>query len=230
MLKYLIFLPLAFVSLYSLDTKYELGKTLYEQACLTCHGSTVISNEKLKFIVNPRSLNKTILNEEQSYQIIKKGSYYWGSAADMMPSFEPLLSEMQLKAIAYYTYKEFNPNLQVRIDKLYAESSLVQEDKKSQMLKTGEKIFKKNCSLCHGIKGDAESKYVQQSKAFKYFIHPYNLTRTLLNEKQIFLYAKFGGKFWGSYKRSMPSWEKKYNNFELKSVAKYINEKIKKID
>ena len=98
------------------------------------------------------------------------------------------------------------------------------------MLKIGEKIYKKKCSLCHGKQGEGDGTFVKASKKNKDMIYPYNLQRTLLSEEQIFLYAKYGGKFWGTYKNDMPSWKKKYSDVELKSVAKYVSKKIVMID
>ena len=81
--------------------------------------------------------------------------------------------------------------------------------------------------MCHGITGDGKSDFVEQSKGNKNFIYPYNLQKIILNQDQIFLYAKFGGKYWGTDKDDMPSWKSKYDDTTLKSVAKYINEFIK---
>ncbi len=44
----------------------------------------------------------------------------------------------------------------------------------------------------------------------------------------MFLYTKEGGKFWGTHKDDMPSWKKKYSDFDLKSVVEYIDKVIKK--
>jgi len=39
----------------------------------------------------------------------------------------------------------------------------------------------------------------------------------------MFLYAKYGGHYWGTDKNDMPSWSRKYDDFTLKSVVKYID-------
>jgi hypothetical protein len=44
----------------------------------------------------------------------------------------------------------------------------------------------------------------------------------------MFLYSKYGGKFWGTHKDDMPSWKRKYKDFTLKSVIYYIEETYKK--
>jgi mono/diheme cytochrome c family protein len=66
------------------------------------------------------------------------------------------------------------------------------------------------------------------SKGSKEFLYPYNLTKILLSEEQIFLYAKEGGHYWGTDKKGMPSWKKKYDDKTLRSVAHYVKEKIVK--
>lgn len=218
-MKYLVFGVLLYSSLYSVDSKFEMGEKLYNESCISCHGKDGTSNTKLRFIVSPRNLNKTILDEEQSYKIIKKGARYWGASADMMPSFESVYNEEQLRSIAYYISKEFNPNIEKKIDMLYAKSDVVPESKKPKMLKRGKKIYTRNCSWCHGLdaKGDGEA-----SKNPELSIFPYNLTKTLLSDKQMFLYVKDGGMFWGTHKDDMPSWSRKYDDYTIKSIVKYL--------
>ncbi len=214
----------------SLEEKsFQNGKDMYNQTCVSCHGKNGETNPDIHLVVKPRKLNKTILTQEQSFKIIKEGAHHWGARSDIMPSFKYVFDDKEIEDISYYIFKAFNSSREQRISKLLLESGTVSKGNKAKMLKTGKKIFKRNCSMCHGATGNGESVYVEQSKAAKNFIFPYNLTRTLLDENQIFLYAKFGGHYWGTDKDDMPSWKKKYNDFELKSVSKYISEKIKKI-
>ena len=209
------------------DYSYEDGKEIYETTCVSCHGVNGDTNNAMALVVRPRQLNKTVLTKEQSFQVIKEGAHFWGAHSDIMPTFKYVYSDDELEDVAHYITQAFNPNGKQRIQKLLDESDTIGEDNQPKMLKTGEKIFNRNCSMCHGVTGNGQSEYVEQSKAQKNFIYPYDLRRTLLTEEQIFLYAKYGGKFWGTVKDDMPSWKRKYNDFELKSVAKYVNEKIK---
>ncbi len=211
-----------------IQERLDDGKEIYKATCASCHGEKGETNPNIYLIVKPRKLNKTILNQEQSFKIIKEGARYWGAHSDMMPTFKYVYSDEEISNVALYISKEFNPDVDKKVIKLLAESGSISKDKEPKMLSVGAKIFKKNCSMCHGKSGNGESEYVEESKASKNFIFPYNLTRTLLSKEQIFLYAKFGGYFWGADKEHMPAWKKKYNDFELKSVSKYINEKIKK--
>ena len=226
-MRYLISLALLSCLLFSSDARFELGKKIYEATCISCHGVDGTAKTDMQLIVKPRALSKTILTQEQSYQIIKKGTHYWGASADMMPSFESIYEEKELRSVAYYISKAFNIDVEKKINKLYSQSEVIPEAKKLKMLKRGKKIYKRNCSWCHGLKakGDGEA-----SRNPELSIFPYDLTKTMLNEKQMFLYTKYGGQYWGTHKDDMPSWSKKYDDFTIKSVVKYIEENFRSQD
>ncbi len=225
MLKSLLAIVLLGSFLHASDVKFKKGKKIYETTCISCHGVDGISKTEMKLIVNPRALSKTILTQKQSYSIIKDGSHFWGSAADIMPSFKHVYAEEELRSVAYYTSKAFNQNVEKKIDMLYAKSDVIPEVKKSKMMKRGKKIYKRNCSWCHGLeaKGDGEA-----SRNPELSIFPYDLTKTLLTQKQMYLYIKYGGQYWGAHKDDMPSWSKKYDDFTIKSVVRYIEETFRK--
>jgi len=205
---------------------FKAGEKIYNDTCISCHGKNGETNPEMKLVVKPRKLDSTILTQAQSFQIIKEGAHYWGAHADIMPAFKYVYEDEQIMSVAYYITTKFNPNGKLKLKKLLAESDLAKKSE-AKMLKVGAKIFKRNCSLCHGITGNGESIYVEQSKENNTFIYPYNLTKSLLDENQIFLYAKHGGHYWGTDKTDMPSWKKKYNDEKLRSVAKYIYQNIK---
>jgi len=228
-LSFIIFIPLLLLAQTEEENyMFKEGKAIYQQTCVACHGNDGKTNQSMQLLVKPRTLVKTILTQEQSFQIIKEGAHFWGARADIMPSFKSIYSDDDIRSVAFYISKAFNPNRDEKVNKLLEESKtkLLSEEK---LLKDGHKIFKRNCSLCHGITGNGESAYVEQSKENDNLIYPYNLTRTLLTEEQVFLYAKYGGHFWGADKTDMPSWKKKYNDEKLKAVARYVHLKIKKI-
>ncbi len=220
---FILFIP--FLVLFADTTKFEIGKKLYLQTCVSCHGEDGKAQTQIQLIVKPRNLHKTILNEEQSYQIIKKGAHFWGAKADIMPSFEYVYNDEQIRALSHYISVAFNPDAMKKVQELYAQSDVIPQDKRKKMLKRGKKIYKRNCGWCHGpeAKGDGEA-----SRNPELSIFPYDLTKTLLSEEQMFLYAKYGGEFWGTHKEDMPSWSRKYDDFTIKSVIRYIDEKLKK--
>jgi len=204
---------------------YDIGEKIYKSTCISCHGKNGKVNVDVKLVVKPRDLRNSILTSEQNYQIIKHGAHYWGANSDIMPAFKTVYDEKQLRAISYYIKQEFNPNIQQEIDKLYSQSDPIPKEKLSKMMKRGKKIYKRNCSWCHGLdaKGDGEATRNPEKS-----IYPYDLGKTLLTDKQMFLYAKFGGKYWGTHKDDMPSWKRKYNDYTLKSVVLYIKETFRK--
>lgn len=229
----IIFLVLIATLLFSSQEKeyspeYELGKKLYSDTCAACHGDKGIPNRELKLAVRPRNLNKTILLPEQIHKIIKNGAREYGAHSDIMPAFKYLYDDKTIQAITTYVYKEYANQTKSRINKALKESDSLSKDEQKEMLVIGKKIFDKTCAKCHGETGNADSLYVKGSKLDENFIYPYNLTKIRLNEDQIFLFAKFGSYFWGSDKSDMPAWNKKYSDKELKSVAKFIQESIKK--
>lgn len=213
-----------------LDKKlYDKGEEIYSQACSSCHGKDGETNSQMRLLVKPRKLSLTILTREQSFKIIKNGAHHFGAHSDLMPAFKYVYTDKQIESVAYYITKKFNLHREKRVADALGDTPNDFKEDNSKMLETGEKIFKKKCSLCHGESGNGESEYVELSKSSSRFIYPYNLTRTLLSQEQIFLYAKYGGHYWGTDKDDMASWKKKYNDFKLMSVAKYVNEKIKRI-
>ncbi len=221
-MKYLIFLfSFIFISQAFCDEKYDNGKMLYDETCVSCHGEDGKANTNMHLIVKPRDLNKTLLDEEQTYLITKNGARHWGAKADIMPAFKYVYNDEQLRALSYFISKKFNPNLEERIKKICEECKKVPKEKEHKMIKRGKKIYKRNCSWCHGKNGVGDG---LATKSPVDSIFPYNLTKTLLTKKQMFLYAKYGGQHWGTHKDDMPSWKKKYDDFTLRSVVRYIDE------
>jgi mono/diheme cytochrome c family protein len=208
------------------DTMFKNGEKIYQETCISCHGIDGKANVDINLIVKPRDLSKTLLNEEQTYFITKDGARHWGAKADIMPAFKYIYNEKQLRAVSYYITHKFNPKLKQRIKKLYLiQSEKYPINKDKQMKKWGMKIFKKNCSWCHGKQGKGDGEAVKNPIDS---IFPYDLTKTLLTKKQIFLYVKYGGHYFGTNKTDMPSWKKKYNDFRLHSITRYIDEIIRK--
>ncbi|WP_297441606.1 c-type cytochrome [Sulfurimonas sp.] len=224
----LLLLALLATFAFAAQSQYALGETIYKTTCISCHGIDGNSQNDMKLVVKPRILSKSILTETQAYKIIKYGAHAYGSHADIMPTFKYVYSDIQIKAVAHYVSKTFNSHRDKRVENLLKESAQLEEKDRQEMMKVGKKIFQRKCGKCHGVSGNGESDYVEQSKSNQNFIYPYNLQKILLSEKQIFLYAKFGGKFWGTAKNDMPSWKKRYNDIQLKSVAHYVATQIKK--
>lgn len=203
---------------------YAMGEELYKDTCISCHGIDGKAKTDMKLVVKPRDLSLTLLDEEQTYLITRDGAHHWGAKADIMPSFKHVYNEEQLRAIAHFITQKFNPNLDERIKKICTECEKEPVGEDAKLEKWGKKIYKRNCQFCHGItgKGDGVATTSPVDSIF-----PYDLTKTLLTKKQVFLYVKYGGKKFGTDKEDMPSWSRKYNDFKLRAVAKYVDEVLK---
>ena len=201
------------------------GKRLYKETCVSCHGETGVTDTDIKLIVKPRRLKDSILSSEQMTKIISDGGHAYGAHSGFMPAFKYVYEEEQIESIAKYVSQTFNSKRDAKIKKLLSEANAKKLDAK-KMHTIGKKIFKRNCSLCHGLKGDGNSIYVEQSKENKEFLFPYDLRKTIMSEDQIFLIVKFGAHYWGADKEDMPSWKKKYDDTKLRSVAHYVKTKI----
>ncbi len=205
--------------------QFDLGKQIYEETCISCHGVDGKAKTQMQLVVKPRDLTKTLLDQNQTYLTTKFGAHYWGAKADIMPSFDSVYNEEQLRAVTYYIVHHFHPDREKRINTLLKESQPIPKNKDKKMAKWGKKIYKRNCGWCHGSKGQGDG---VATKNPINSIYPYDLTKTLLTKDQIFLYAKYGGHYFGAFKTDMPSWKKKYNDFKLHSVIKYIDEVLRK--
>ena len=203
----------------------EEGKRLYNETCVSCHGATGASDTGIKLTVKPRRLKDSLLSMEQMVKIISDGGHAYGAHSDIMPAWKYVYEEEQIEAIAEYVTKTFNAHRTQKVAKLLKESNAKELSAKKSH-KIGKKIFKRNCSLCHGLKGDGNSIYVEQSKENKEFLFPYDLRKTVLGEDQIFLMLKFGAHYWGADKKDMPSWSRKYDDTKLRAVAHFVKTKI----
>ena len=207
------------------EDKFDMGKNIYKETCISCHGVDGKAKTDMNLIVKPRDLTKTILNEEQTYLITKDGGHFWGAKSDIMPAFKYTYNEEQLRAISYYITNNFNPEIKNRLKMILAKSKPYPVNQDKKMKKWGKKIYKRNCSWCHGVTGHGDG--VATTSPID-SIFPYDLTKTPLNQNQIFLYIKYGGHYWGTDKTDMPSWSKKYNDFKIYSITRYIDEVLKK--
>ena len=217
------------INIYALDSvdledKLEMGQELYEQTCISCHGVDGKANTNMQLVVKPRDLTKTLLDKQQIYNIIKDGAKFWGSKADIMPAFKYVFNEEQLEAITYYIVTKFNPNREKIVKELLLKSKPEPKNQDKKMAKWGKKIYNRNCKFCHGEQGHGDGVATKNPVDS---IYPYDLSKTTLTKDQMFLYVKYGGKKFGAYKNDMPSWSKKYNDFKLHSVVKYVDEVIK---
>ncbi len=196
------------------------GEDIYKQTCIGCHGADGTGVDQGGFNVQPRNLSKTILNEEQIFHIAKKGAFYWGAVVTGMPAWEYVYDDASLRAVAHYIYQKFGKKSSDYAATFQYDSSSLSD----KILKRGKKIYGRTCAYCHGKQGHGQgvATYNPEQSIF-----PYDLTKILLDEKQIFLFAKHGGEHWGSQADDMPAWGVKYDDETLMGIAKYIETKLK---
>ena len=226
MIKIFLFFTL-FTSLLVGNTALQKGQKIYENTCIFCHGLDGKAQTDMDLLIKPRRLDKTILTQMQMFKVIKNGAFEYGAHASIMPAFIHLLGDEEISNVSKYVSITLNENAALKRERLVKHSQIINSKQRRLQLQIGNKLFLKSCAKCHGDKGDAKSKYIEQSKRDKRFIYPYNLTKTLLTQEQLFLFAKYGAHFWGADKHDMPAWGTKYSDMELKSIAKYIQDKIK---
>lgn len=230
-MKKILFAVLAFYSIISANESNEnilnIGENIYKKTCAYCHGNNGIPPKNITLLVVPRDLRKSILEEEQIFRTIKYGAHFWGAKSDIMPSFKSVFSDSEIKAVTQYVSKKLNPDRKDKNQKLYEKSQNINNFKNSEIVNNGKKLFNKNCKLCHGAKGRGDGIATKKQGES---IYPYDLTKILLTEEQIFLYVKYGGKYFGTFKNDMRSWQNTYNDDALKSVAKYVYQILNKAD
>jgi mono/diheme cytochrome c family protein len=200
------------------------GKELFEQTCISCHGANGKGETGMQLIVKPRDLSKSLKTEKQMYNIIRDGARHWGAKSDIMPAWSSVFNEDQLQAVTKYISVTFNSGVDEKIKKLDKESD-AEVIGNAKLDKWGEKIFNRNCKFCHGSEGHGDG---IATKSPVDSIFPYDLSKTQLTKTQIFLYTKYGSKYFGTHKSDMPAWGKKYSDVKLRAVAKYIDEVIRK--
>lgn len=224
----LMSLIIASSSLFALSASHDdlmkEGEVIYKEACMYCHGQNGKHPENTQLLVNPRDLTKTLLNFDQKYKVIKDGAHYWGAKADIMPSFKSVLNKEQLTSVTHYIHYKFSPDYEKMMKDISSQSEPEATNQEAKMKKWGKKIYKRNCQFCHGQSGKGDGVATKNPVDS---IFPYDLSKTLLTKEQIFLYTKFGGKKFGTDKNDMPSWSRKYNDFKLRAVAKYVEDVIK---
>jgi len=196
------------------------GEDIFKQTCIGCHGADGKGVDQGGFTVQPRNFSKTILSEDQIFHIAKKGAFYWGAVVTGMPAWEYVYDDASLRAVAHYIHHTFGKKSSEHATNFQYDSSSLNE----KVLKRGKKIYGRTCAYCHGKQGHGQgvATYNPEQSIF-----PYDLTKIILTEKQVFLFAKHGGEHWGSQSDDMPAWGVKYDDETLMGIAKYIETNLK---
>ena len=179
------------------DNKYELSKpelrgaTVYKNYCIFCHGEKGDGNAELTKIY--RNSNLSIYQKSKDYyeKIIRNGSMRQDQLP-YMPMFNDMLSNEQITDVVTYL-----TNLKNDIKRGYA-------------------VYKTNCILCHGVKGNGKGKV---SALFN--PPPADLRQSDKNEDYLEKIIRLGGEAVGR-SPDMPVWNGQLSNQEIKDVIQYL--------
>ncbi len=167
------------------------GALVYKTYCTLCHGKEGDGGGRA--IKLYEGLNLTIRKRGHDYfeKIIRGG----GEAVDrspFMPTWEDELSDEQIGDVVEYLAAVTDP------------------------VRRGEIVFKTNCILCHGIKGNGKGR-----SAKLYNPPPADLTRSDKNDDYKRMIITMGGKAMGR-SEVMPVWGEQITPQEIDDVVAYL--------
>jgi len=124
----------------------QTGKSIYELTCISCHGVNGDTDPEMKLVVRPRQLSKSILSEDQMFQIVKHGAHSFGANADIMPTFKYVYDDKQIRSVVHYVSHSFNKDRAAHIQKLLDESTKLSAEQKAKRLKSEKRSFTVNAA------------------------------------------------------------------------------------
>jgi cytochrome c oxidase cbb3-type subunit 3 len=166
------------------------GGIVYHAYCILCHGEIADGKARAsKLHVVP----ELTLSNGRDY--IEKIIRYGGKAVgknEAMPSWQEELSEEQINDVIAYVSIVKNP------------------------ASRGEVVFKNNCVLCHGIKGDGKGR-----ASVLYNPPPANLTKSDKNDEYKKMIITLGGQAMGR-SEVMPIWGEQLSEQQIDDVVAYL--------
>jgi len=168
------------------------GGMVYKAYCLLCHGKKGDGVERSTMLHS--DLRFAITHRDPAYyeKIIRGGGVAVERSA-LMPTWQDELSEEQITDVVEYLSMIINP------------------------VSRGEIVFKTNCILCHGIKGNGKGR-----SSVLYNPPPANLTRSDKNTDYKRLIVTLGGEAMGR-SAVMPVWGLQLTKQEIEDVVAYID-------
>ncbi|MDH5257923.1 MAG: c-type cytochrome [Gammaproteobacteria bacterium] len=167
------------------------GGIVFKNYCILCHGERgdgIARATKLYGVVN-----LVIKENTPAYydNVIRHGGKAVGKS-DLMPPWNDELSEEQIQDVVAYLDSVRDP------------------------VKRGEAVFKTNCILCHGIKGNGKGR-----AAVLYNPPPADLTHSNKNDEYKISIITLGGAAMGR-SAVMPIWGKQLSTQEISDVVDYL--------
>ena len=166
------------------------GGIVYHAYCILCHGEIADGKARAsKLHVVPE------LTLANGHDYIEKIIRYGGKAAgksESMPSWQEELSEEQINDVIAYINIVKNP------------------------VARGEVVFKNNCVLCHGVKGDGKGR-----ASVLFNPPPANLTKSDKNDEYKKMIITLGGQAMGR-SEVMPVWGEQLSEQQVDDVVAYL--------
>jgi cytochrome c oxidase cbb3-type subunit III len=167
------------------------GGIVYKNYCVVCHGERgdgVARASKLY-----AGVNLTIKSRSAAYseKIIRKGGGAIGGSSSM-PPWKDELSHEQIEDVVAFLMVLGDP------------------------VRRGEVVFKTNCVLCHGVRGDGKGR-----AAALYDPPPADLTETDKSDEYKEQIIRQGGSALGR-SSAMPIWERRLTKSEIADLIPYL--------
>lgn len=175
------------------ELKKVRGGIVYKMYCVLCHGEKGDGESRALKLYGNKNLNLAIRSNNKRYieKIVRKGGKALGKSS-YMPRWDEELSEEQIQDVVHYL------------------------DVVDNQVRRGEVVFKGNCILCHGVKGDGNGR---ASKLFD--PPPADLTRSDKNDEYKRMIIRYGGAAMGRSDK-MPIWGEQLSEQEISDVVRYL--------
>lgn len=167
------------------------GAIVYKQYCILCHGERGDGLSRAKKLHGPEKLTIGAGSNAYYEEIIRRGGAAVGKSP-FMPVWEDELSDEQISDVVEYLSVVRSP------------------------IARGEAVFKANCILCHGVRGDGKGR-----ASVLYDPPPADLTHSDKNDSYKEMIITLGGKEMGR-SEAMPIWGGQLSAQEIKDVVDYL--------
>ena len=193
-----LFMAVAYATDSRMDAEREMSKPIvrggivFKNYCKLCHGEIGNGEARAAKLHGDIPLDIGERSSEYFEKIIRQGGMAVGRS-QFMPPWQDELSDEQLMDVVAYLSVITSPE------------------------RRGEAVFKANCLLCHGIKGDGKGR-----ASVLFDPPPANLTRSDKNDDYKRMIITYGGAAMGR-SEVMPVWGEQLSQQEIEDVIKYIN-------
>ena len=167
------------------------GGLVYKTYCVLCHGKKGDGGGRATKLYGNVNLAITKRDSDYYRKIVLEGGPAVGRSP-FMPTWQDELSEEQVNDVVNYLSSVTDP------------------------VARGEIVFKTNCILCHGIKGDGKGR-----SSVLYDPPPADLTRSNKNDDYKRMIITLGGKAMGR-SEVMPVWGEQISSQEIDDVVAYL--------